>query len=222
MNDAFKRSRRRPKRARQFTAAELEFRERRKASTRARIVAAARRAFLRDGYSISLDQIARRARVARTSVFNLFADKQQLFKVVMEEVFQELLQEIEEVPDSLPLDEALLRYARVYVSMSTNPQAIAVTRISVSQPQETRNIGRMAYEAGRVRSVDRLAVILRRHMNAGAIRPTDPVRLTERFFAAAIGQHRNRIFFNVPGDSPEIIDLSIRETVDLFMRGMKT
>lgn len=220
MDSTAKRRRTRAAAGQKFTAAQLEFRERRKASTRARIVEAARSAFLKDGYAVSLEEIARRARVARTSVFNLFEGKPQLFQVVMETIFQDLLKGIERVPDDLPLDETLLRYGRIYVAMSTNPEAIAVTRVSMSQPSETREIGRMAYEAGRTRSVDRLAAILKRHMDAGHIRRADPIRLTERFFAAAIGQARNRIFFNVPGDTPASVDLSIRETVELFVNGL--
>ena len=204
-----------------FSPAEIESRERRKQATRERIIAAARTAFLSEGYSISLEEIARRAEVGRTSVFNLFESKQQLFTVIMELVFQDLLEGIEHVPKDLPLEETLFHYGKVYVGMSTNSEAIAVTRVSLTEALSGLEIGRMAYQAGRVRSVDRLAVVLQQHMDRGEIRVEDPAWLAECFFAAAVGQSRVRLFFNIPLDGEAELDESLRKTVALFVRGMR-
>jgi AcrR family transcriptional regulator len=65
--------------------------EQRSASTRAKLVKAARALFARDGYAgVGTEQIARRAGVTRGALYHQFPAKEDLFLAAYEEVEQEL------------------------------------------------------------------------------------------------------------------------------------
>jgi AcrR family transcriptional regulator len=67
--------------------------EQRSASTRARLLKAARALFARHGYAgVGTEQIARRAGVTRGALYHQFPAKEDLFLAVYEEVEQELAQ----------------------------------------------------------------------------------------------------------------------------------
>jgi AcrR family transcriptional regulator len=60
-------------------------------ATRARLVAVARRLFAHRGYpGVSVDEIVRDAGVTKGSLYHHFADKQQVFKAVVEQIQREI------------------------------------------------------------------------------------------------------------------------------------
>ncbi|HEY3480113.1 MAG TPA: helix-turn-helix domain-containing protein, partial [Streptomyces sp.] len=68
----------------------------RSAGTKAALVAAARELFATRGYqAVPADEITRAAGVTRGALYHHYADKQGLFRAVVEEVERELTEEIE-------------------------------------------------------------------------------------------------------------------------------
>jgi AcrR family transcriptional regulator len=68
----------------------------RSASTRAKLVRAARFLFARRGYAaVGTEEIVRRAGVTRGALYHQFADKEQLFLAVYEEVERELTKRVD-------------------------------------------------------------------------------------------------------------------------------
>jgi AcrR family transcriptional regulator len=68
----------------------------RSASTRAKLVRAARFLFARKGYAaVGTEEIVRRAGVTRGALYHQFADKEQLFLAVYEEVERELTERVD-------------------------------------------------------------------------------------------------------------------------------
>ncbi len=67
----------------------------RSATTRAKLIKAARRLFARDGYTaVATEQIVRRAGVTRGALYHQFPAKEDLFLAVYEQVDEELTQRI--------------------------------------------------------------------------------------------------------------------------------
>jgi AcrR family transcriptional regulator len=67
----------------------------RSASTRAKLIRAARKLFASKGYaSVSTEEIVRRAGVTRGALYHQFSDKEDLFLAVYEQVEQELTQRV--------------------------------------------------------------------------------------------------------------------------------
>jgi AcrR family transcriptional regulator len=89
----------------------------RSASTRAKLIRAARTLFARNGYAaVGTEQIVRRAGVTRGALYHQFPAKEDLFLAVYEEVESDLTQRIGEMLGAVesPL-EAMLRGVRVFI-----------------------------------------------------------------------------------------------------------
>jgi len=193
---------------------------RRKAHTRARIIAAAREVLLKEGAGASIETIAARAGVARASVFNQFGNKDRLVEAVIEETFRRLLGGMARVPANLPLREALLRYSRNYVRMALDADAIGLSRLAMFHREQFPRLGNVAYQIGFSMTVPVLATYLKEQMSRGRIRRTNPLWAAERLFASVIGHSRHRILYGVGHDRPSRVDAFLVESVDLFLESM--
>ena len=75
----------------------------RSSSTRAALVAAARELFATRGYqAVPTDEIVRTAGVTRGALYHHYADKQELFRAVVEDLERELTAEVAAVLDTAP------------------------------------------------------------------------------------------------------------------------
>lgn len=203
---------------RRFTKAEIEAQERRKASTRASIMAAATDAFLERGFLASLDEIAQRAGVSRRTLFNIFKNKDDLLSHVVDEIFEIAFRDIEKVPDDLSLFDTLLIYGRSWRRVVLSREAIALTRLGATEAG--RKVGQLSHDAGRLRSVDILAKNLQRRMERGEIVQIDPADAAERFLAAAVGHARSKRLFDLPVSGEDQMERFLIETAEIFSKGM--
>ncbi len=103
----------------------------RSASTRAKLIRAARNLFARYGYAaVGTEQIVRRAGVTRGALYHQFPTKQDLFLSVYEQVESELTTRIAALSDevSSPL-EAMRTGARAFLEACTAPEVQQIVLI---------------------------------------------------------------------------------------------
>jgi AcrR family transcriptional regulator len=102
--------------------------EARSATTRAKLVRAARWLFARHGYAaVATEQIARRAGVTRGALYHQFKGKEELFLAVYEQVEEQLTQEVlASIGDVAGPLEAMRAGVRVFLQACQQP---AVQRI---------------------------------------------------------------------------------------------
>src|SRR5215813_12614448 len=98
---------------------------------RERVVRAATSSFLAHGYRSSVDDIARRAGVAKQTVYHHFPSKDALFKAVARDLASTVLVELEAAPRDLRA--TLLRFAIAYRERALNEQGIATFRMLVPE-----------------------------------------------------------------------------------------
>ena len=96
----------------------------RSASTRAKLIRAARRLFARNGYAaVGTEEIVRRAGVTRGALYHQFADKQDLFLAVYEQVEQELTEQVAATLGEVSSPFAALRAGiRVFLDACRAPE----------------------------------------------------------------------------------------------------
>src|SRR2546428_12255855 len=82
------------------------------AENRARVLRAASRSFLRHGYHTSVEEIARRAGVAKQTLYHHFPSKDQLFKEVACDLAKHVLVGLEAEP--VDVRTGLLRFGLAY------------------------------------------------------------------------------------------------------------
>jgi TetR/AcrR family transcriptional repressor of mexJK operon len=161
---------------------------------RGRVLRAASQSFMRHGYQASVDEIARRAGVAKQTVYHHFPSKDALFKAVAHELTKRVLVEL--IADA-PLRHALLRFALAYRGRALGEQGLATFRTVLAEVPRFRALARATYAASAGEMVRQLAEHLERAMRSGELRRDDPQFAAELFLGMLTGQDRMKRLFGV-------------------------
>jgi TetR/AcrR family transcriptional repressor of mexJK operon len=181
---------------------------------RERVVRAATSSFLAHGYRSSVDEIARRAGVAKQTVYHHFPSKDELFKEVARDLTQRVMVELESPPQDLR--EGLLRFALVYRQRTLGAQGISAFRTLVPEVPRFRGVARAMYASSVGEMVRRLAEWFAGAMDAGRMRREDPVFAAEMFLSMLAGLDRVKRLFSV-SDEAESEARRAARIVDCFL-----
>ncbi len=183
---------------------------------RERVLRAATDSFLAHGYASSVDAIARRAGVAKQTVYHHFPSKDRLFQEVARALAMSVLVELEgEDPRS-----ALLRFAAAYRERALGAQGIATFRTLVPEVQRFRGLARSMYANTMGAMVQRLAQFLGSAMREGRLRRDDPELAAEMLMSMLAGVDRvKRLFCVVSGVRDDARRTA--QIVDTFLRAYK-
>jgi TetR/AcrR family transcriptional regulator, mexJK operon transcriptional repressor len=162
---------------------------------RARVLRAATTSFLAHGYGSSVDVIARRAGVAKQTVYHHFPSKDELFKEVARDLAKRVLVELEAEPRELRA--TLERFGAAYRKRVLGAQGIATFRTLVPEAPRFRALARSMYEASGGETVRRLAAYLDKAMAAGQLRREEPELAAELLLGMLVGQDRVKRLFGV-------------------------
>src|SRR4030081_2322923 len=113
------------------------------APNRERVLRAATASFLVDGYRSSVERIARRAGVAKQTVYHHFPSKDELFKEVARDLAKRVLVELESEPQDVR--SGLLRFARAYRGRVLGAQGIATLRTVLPEVPRFPALARAMY-----------------------------------------------------------------------------
>lgn len=184
-------------------------------ANRGRVLRAATSAFLAHGYRSSVEQIARRAGVAKQTVYHHFPSKDLLFKDVARELARRVLIELEDAPRDLR--GALIAFGEAYRSRALGAQGIATFRTLVPEIPRFRALARAMYAASAGEMARRLAQVIGRAMDEGRLRREDPRFAAELLLGMLVGHDRIKRLFGVAlageGESART-----QRIVDCFLR----
>jgi TetR/AcrR family transcriptional repressor of mexJK operon len=181
---------------------------------RSRVLRAATSAFLAHGYRSSVERIARRAGVAKQTVYHHFPSKDELFKEVARELSKHILIELEAQPRELRA--GLLRFACAYRKRVLGAQGLAMFRTVVPEVPRFPALARAMYAGGAGALVERLAAYLETGMDAGELRRDDPELAAELFLGMLVGHDRLKRLFAVNCEENE--ERRAGRIVDCFLR----
>jgi TetR/AcrR family transcriptional repressor of mexJK operon len=181
---------------------------------RERVLRAATSSFLAHGYRSSVDHIARRAGVAKQTVYHHFPSKDELFKAVARDLAKRVLVELETGPQDLRA--GLVRFARAYRRRVLGAQGIATFRAVVPEVPRFRALARAMYAGSAGVLVERLAAYLAKAMEDGRLRRDDPQLAAELFLGMLVGQDRIKRLFGVGCEENEARRAG--RIVDCFLR----
>lgn len=180
---------------------------------RERVLRAATTSFLAHGYGSSVDDIARRAGVAKQTVYHHFLSKDELFKEVARELAKSLLVEL----DPGEVRESLLRFALGYRKRALSAQGIATFRTLVPEVPRFRALARTMYANTAGELVRRLAEFLARGHAAGKLAVPDPEFAAEMLLSMLAGHDRLKRLFAVSATGESDARRTAR-IVDCFLR----
>lgn len=185
---------------------------------RARVLRAAAEAFLQRGYHASVDEIARRAGVAKQTVYHHFPSKDRLFEAAACDLSKHVLVELDADPGDVRA--ALVAFARAYRKRALGAQGLAMFRTLTAEVPRFPGLARAVYQGGAGAMVSRLAAFLRKAMEKGELRRDDPRFAAELFLSMLAGQERVKRLYGINGKAggaeaearrvPRIVDCLLR------------
>jgi TetR/AcrR family transcriptional regulator, mexJK operon transcriptional repressor len=162
---------------------------------RERVLRAATASFLAHGYGSSVDDIARRAGVAKQTVYQHFASKDELFKEVARDLAKQVMVELEDGD----VRQSLLRFALAYRKRALGAQGIATFRTLVPEVPRFRQQARAMYATTAGEMVRRLAAFLEHKLEVA-----DPEFAAEMLLSMLAGLDRmKRLFAVLPNGESE-------------------
>lgn len=153
------------------------------------ILLAARKLFVQRGYGgVNLDAIAKKAGVARQTLYNNFGSKEALFRAMLDAHWAgfsgddafEGLDEIEKAGASA--EEILREVANRMVKFVEDADQISFTRLVISESRRLPWIGKEFYDAGKGPLVNGLAELLRGLSERKLLDCPKPLLAAHQFF----------------------------------------
>jgi TetR/AcrR family transcriptional repressor of mexJK operon len=181
------------------------------------ILDAAKRVFLRAGYSASMDLVAAEAGVSKQTVYNHFASKEGLFRAIVDDLASELLdvlvERVSTRDDPACTLEAL---ARRFLKLLLMPSSLALHRMLVAEAPRFPDLAHEIYIGGAERAVEELATYLEAQSRRGTLAVDNPPLAAEQFFGALRGNLQLRALLN-PRDMPR--ETEIERALEHAVRG---
>lgn len=174
--------------------------------SRALIMEAAARVFLQRGYpGTSVDDIAAEAGVSKRTVYNVFDDKEQLFRAILDQAittaeryslaFGEAAAEADDV------EAALTALARELAASVLSGRVVPLRRLLIGEASRFPEFAAEYYERAPGRVMAAVANALRGFGDRGLLRIDDPVLAAEHFAFLAIGPSLDRALFDLESDT---------------------
>jgi len=185
------------------------------AEHRGRLLRAATRSFLRHGYRSSVDDIARRAGVAKQTLYHHFPSKDALYREVANGLVAHILVELDEQPAELRA--SLVAFGLAYRKRVLGAVGLAMFRTLTAEVPRFRELARALYAGGAGETVRRLAQLLGAAMRAGELRRADPEFAAELLLGMLAGHERVKRLYGVQRVAQDE-KRQVTHVVDCFLR----
>jgi len=175
--------------------------ETRSARKRRSIVDAAREVFMERGYAgATMDAIAAAAGVSKPTVYNHFADKQQLFAQMLSDTIDELTlpfyEQVVDQPENVDVRDYLRDLARLLLNAVMQPQNLRLRRLVIAEASRFPELGRMYEEKAPDRAIAAVTEALKRLAKSGALQIEDPALAATHFAWLVVSVPLNHAMFS--------------------------
>ncbi len=186
--------------------------------SRDRLLDAALQLFLENGYgNLSMETIARDARVSLRTIYSQFGGKAGLFGALIRRCSDQF---IGSLSDDCELEEALTNFARQFLFRITRPDVLRMRAILIGESPRFPDLATQFYEQGPRRTLGLLAQFFMRQQQAGLITEMDPYFLADQFISAVRGERLQRLQLGLePTPDEAEIEVWVRQSVGLFLQG---
>lgn len=186
--------------------------------SRDRLLDAALQLFLEHGYgNLSMETIARDARVSLRTIYSQFGGKAGLFGALIRRCSDQF---IGSLADDTPMEDALIQFARQFLYRITRPDVLRMRAILIGESPRFPDLATQFYEQGPRRTLDQLAQFFARHQQSGRVADIDPGFLADQFVAALRGERLQRLQLGLePTPNEAEIDAEVVQVTRFFLRG---
>ncbi|MGY6277720.1 TetR/AcrR family transcriptional regulator [Methylomonas sp. MgM2] len=186
--------------------------------SRDRLLDAAQQLFLEHGYgNLSLESLAREARVSLRTIYNQFDGKAGVFGALIRRCSDQFISGLKENSD---IQEALTEFGTQFLFRITRPDVIRMRAILIGESPRFPDLAEQFYEQGPRRTLGHLADFFERHQQAGHIAVTDPDFLADQYVSALRGERFQRLQLGLePIPDEAEIRTWVRRVTVLFLKG---
>lgn len=185
------------------------------------ILVAAKALFTAHGLTgTSMEGIAQAAGVSKLTVYSHFSNKEELFRQTIfakcAEHWPDVLFDVQVKP---PLRERLQRIGQGFLDLVNSEDVINLYRLLAAEAGGGSSFGRLFWEAGPERTMERFSQVLEAASRAGEITIQDARKSAAHFFVLLKGEHHIRCL--VGAGAPlegAALRQHLEEVVDLFLR----
>jgi TetR/AcrR family transcriptional repressor of mexJK operon len=180
------------------------------------------RLFAEHGYgNVSLETIAREARVSLRTIYRQFGGKAELFGAVVRHYSDLFVATLPSDGDqAMPLRETLVEFAREYLFRITRPELIRLRVQFLAEAHRFPGLAAELYAQGPKRTLSRLAEFFAFHQQAGRLAVRDIQFLAGQFLGCLQGERYHRLQLGLEKTpTEEEIEAWARQAVELFLGG---
>ncbi|MCC7266347.1 MAG: TetR/AcrR family transcriptional regulator [Caulobacteraceae bacterium] len=171
------------------------------------------------GLAAPIGEIARRAGVAKQTIYNRYGCKAALIRAMIERRVDLIAAPLLVASPTDPPEDILADFGRSVLKAITQDRGAAVMRVSVQGAAALPDVALDVFEAGPRGSRRRLADYLRQEAAAGRLAIDDPGQAAEFFAGMVIGSHQLAVLFGVKTALDDgKIDHIAREAARRFVR----
>jgi AcrR family transcriptional regulator len=185
------------------------------------ILDVARAVFLAEGYAAaSMSAIAAQVGGSKGTLYNYFKSKEELFGEVVsrhcswqsEAMFSHLV-------DGLDVRSALTKVGREHLLLVSSDDTLAMFRLIVAESVRDPAVGKLFYESGPLRGINRLAGYLEQATARGELAVDDPETAAHLFIALCQNRMlKSRLCNYVRQPSKAAVEATVAQGVEVFMR----
>ena len=186
--------------------------------SRDRLLDSALKLFLENGYgNLNMETIARDAHVSMRTIYSHFGNKAGLFGAVIRRCSDQFVDGLTEHHEP---QEALLAFAKQFVSRITQPDVVRIRTILIGESLHFPELAAQFYEQGPQRTLDKLARFFAKNQQAGYFCNMDPDVLADQFLSCLRNEHFHKLQLGLaPAPDEAEIDVWVRQAVELFLHG---
>lgn len=181
------------------------------------IEATAKTVFLREGFSASLDGIAELAGVSRKTIYNLYKDKESLFRAVIQDVHNSLHISARILPED-SIRETLAKFAADYTEVAYSKDIIAIGRVTILDRELFPDLFGSITDLGLGHLRIAFAAYLEDLVRTGRIEPVDTEIASDAFVGALRGHARARVLAGLSPPSPQALKAKALFVADWFAK----
>jgi len=190
--------------------------------SRDRLLDTASSLFLEHGYgNLSLETIARDARVSMRTLYSQFGGKAGLFGAVIRRCSDQFVTGLsdEHVLERSP-EDALVFFAKQFLHRITRPDVVRMRAILIGESSRFPDLATQFYEQGPQRTLEHLAQFFARQQKTGYFAAMDPYFLADQFLSALRSERFQKLQLGLePTPDEAEIELWVRQAIGLFLHG---
>lgn len=186
--------------------------------SRDRVLDTALTLLLEQGYGdLSMEALARDARVSLRTLYNQFGAKSGLLGALIRRCGDQFM---DSLTDDGDLETTLNSFGRQFLFRITRPDVIRIRAILLAESPRFPDLATQFYEQGPRRTLSHLAAFFKREQQAGRIVEGEPWLLAEQYICALRGERIQRLQLGLEAAPNEAeIEQWVRQATQWFLRG---